>query len=166
MASGQAGQDAEPKKTLAEIENERITRRAALRKFGFGAGMAAIMALSVDELARMAAVKLQQNAGDNQVANAVAKEFRNVGVAFADDPPGDHEPAEPGEDTPIRTPACQACLDTQGAKYDQCYVDNGGVFPTEGNPGHSPTNTSGFNTCTAAADAAWLSCWQANHCAG
>lgn len=83
MASGQAGQDAEPKKTLAEIEKERITRRVALRKFGFGAGMAALMALSVDDLARMAARKLEQHAGDNQVASAVAKEFKNAGIAFA-----------------------------------------------------------------------------------
>lgn len=76
----------EVKKTSEEVEQEQLTRRAALRKFGFGAGMAALMALSVDDFARMAARKLEQHAGDNKVANAVAKEFRNAGVAFASGP--------------------------------------------------------------------------------
>lgn len=62
-----------------------MTRRAALRKFGFGAGMAALLALSSDDLARMAAAKLKQHAGDNKVANQVAQEFKNAGLAFAEE---------------------------------------------------------------------------------
>jgi hypothetical protein len=67
----------------AKAEAEKLTRRAALRKFGFGAGLAAIMALSADDLARMAAKKLDQYAGDNKTAHKIAEEFKNSGVAMA-----------------------------------------------------------------------------------
>ena len=92
MAAGHDAKPEQPEKMneasaasrQVQVEKERLTRRAALRKFGFGAGMAALMALSTDDLARMAAKKLQQQAGDNRIANAVAMEFKNVGIASAD----------------------------------------------------------------------------------
>lgn len=78
-----APQENLPAPTTDAYEQEKLSRRAALRKFGFGAGMAALLALSSDDLARMAAARLKQVAGDNQAANQIADEFKNAGVAFA-----------------------------------------------------------------------------------
>ncbi|MDX1935242.1 MAG: hypothetical protein SFU56_21805 [Capsulimonadales bacterium] len=67
----------------ARFEAERLSRRQALRKFGFGAGMAALMALSADDLARLAAARLERVARDNQTARQIAEEFKNAGIAQA-----------------------------------------------------------------------------------
>lgn len=69
----------------AKFEAARLTRRQALAKFGFGAGAAALLALSSDDIARMAAAKLKQHAGDNQIAHLVANELKDAGVAHATD---------------------------------------------------------------------------------
>ncbi len=73
----------ESKKTTEQVEQERLTRRAALRKLGFGAGLSAFMLLGVDDLARMVGAKMAQMDGDNKVAGQIAKEFQSAGVAMA-----------------------------------------------------------------------------------
>lgn len=70
--------------TAQRVEQEKMTRRAALRKFGFGAGMAAFSLLGVDDFARMVGQRMERVAGDNKVAQHVAKEFQNAGIAMAD----------------------------------------------------------------------------------
>lgn len=75
-------------KSAEQIELERLTRRQALRKLGFGAGLSAFMLLGVDDLARMVGAEMQKRAGDNKVAEQVAKEFQNAGIAFAAGPSG------------------------------------------------------------------------------
>jgi hypothetical protein len=68
-----------------EIENEKmISRRQALRKLGFGAGLAAFYMLGVDDFARIAYRSLIQHRNDNSLVNEMEKEFKNAGVAFAD----------------------------------------------------------------------------------
>lgn len=67
-----------------KFEAAKLTRRQALSKVGLRFGAAALFALSIDDLARVAAAKLQEHAGDNRIANEVAREFKNAGVAFAD----------------------------------------------------------------------------------
>jgi hypothetical protein len=76
------------KKTLEQIEAERLSRRQALGRIGFLAGASAVAALTSDELLRKVGAEMQKRAGDNQIANAVAKEFQNAGVAFATIPVG------------------------------------------------------------------------------
>lgn len=71
------------------VEQEKLTRRAALRKLGFGAGIAAFSLLGVDDFARMVGKRLQRNAHDNKTAMAVAKEFQSAGIALAA-PSGDN----------------------------------------------------------------------------
>lgn len=73
--------------TAQRVEQERMTRRAALRKLGFGAGMAAFALLGVDDFARMVGKRMERMTGDNKVAEQVAKEFQAMGVASADGPP-------------------------------------------------------------------------------
>lgn len=68
---------------IVRIENERITRRKALRKFGFTAGMAIFSVLSVDDLARVASKKLQDTEATKGIGDMLAKEFRSAGVAMA-----------------------------------------------------------------------------------
>lgn len=72
--------------TARRVEQEKLTRRAALRKLGFGAGMGAFMLLGVDDFARMVGKRMERMAGDNKAAETVAKEFQGAGVAFAGGP--------------------------------------------------------------------------------
>lgn len=68
-------------------EDSKLTRRAALRKLGYGAGVAAFSLLGVDDLARLVGQRLNRMAGDSKVAQAVAKEFQQAGIALAGPPP-------------------------------------------------------------------------------
>lgn len=70
-------------KTLEQIEAERLSRRQALGRIGFLAGASAIAALTSDELLRKVGAEMQKRAGDNQIANQVAKELQAAGVANA-----------------------------------------------------------------------------------
>lgn len=72
--------------TARRIEQEKLTRRAALRKLGFGAGIAAFSLLGVDDFAHMVGKRLERMAGDNKVAGQVAKEFQSAGIALAGGP--------------------------------------------------------------------------------
>lgn len=69
--------------TAQRVEQERMTRRSALRKLGFGAGLAAFSLLGVDDLARMVGQRMERMAGDNKTAQAVAQEFQHAGIALA-----------------------------------------------------------------------------------
>jgi hypothetical protein len=76
-------QDNSASEALKAFENEKMDRRRALGRIGFLAGAAAVAALTSDELLRKVGDRLAQNAGDNQVAQQVAKEFQAAGMAFA-----------------------------------------------------------------------------------
>ena len=76
-----------PQEKLAEFEAQKMTRRQALGRFGFLAGAAAVAALSVDDLARLAGNEMSRRAAGNKVVEQVAKELQNAGVAFADSVP-------------------------------------------------------------------------------
>ena len=71
----------------AKFERERLSRRQALKKLGMTSAMAAFALFSVDDLARMVGKTMQQRAGDNKVAEQVAKELQRAGVTLADGPP-------------------------------------------------------------------------------
>ena len=87
-ASAEAAQAMVPgsaAEALAKHEAEKMSRRAVLAKVGLRFGLAALAAFSVDDLARQATAAIALRAKDNAVAQQVAKEFRNAGVAFATD---------------------------------------------------------------------------------
>ncbi len=95
-------------------EQERLTRRAALRKLGFGAGLSAFMLLGVDDLARMVGTKMAQMDSDNKTAEQIAKEFQSAGVAMADLGPSV---------TPCPPLFCdcqKTCTGIDGRTIDQC----------------------------------------------
>jgi len=75
----------------AKLEDERMSRRQALRKMGILSGVAVLALVSVDDLARLAAKQLAAHSGDSEVAGSVAKSLRSAGVAFAD-PYGTFDP--------------------------------------------------------------------------
>ena len=66
-----------------KVEQERLTRRAALRKMGYTSGIAMFSMFAVDDLARMAIKKMEQHKETKQIAETVAKEFKNSGIAMA-----------------------------------------------------------------------------------
>jgi hypothetical protein len=72
-----------PQEKLAEFEAQKMTRRQALGRFGFLAGAAAVAALSVDELTRMAGNEMSRRAQGNKAVEQVAKELQNAGIAHA-----------------------------------------------------------------------------------
>ena len=104
------------------FENERMTRRGALRKFGFMAGMAVFATLSVDDLARIAAKKMQDAEATKGIGDTLAKEFRAAGVALANDDAGGplggyYMAANPWGAGCATKPDCsQCCTD----KYTEC----------------------------------------------
>ncbi len=65
------------------VEQERLTRRAALRKMGYTSGIALFSMFAVDDLARMAIKKMEQHKETKQIAETVAREFKNSGIALA-----------------------------------------------------------------------------------
>ena len=120
--------------TARRVEQEKMTRRAALRKLGFGAGLAAFSLLGVDDLARMVGQHLERMAGDNKVVEQVAKEFQQAGVAFAS--------------PPNRPPLPSGCSGAQVANWcvgyattSQCVQCCNGVYNTGGMCNNNATNT-------------------------
>ena len=94
--------DGEPKAARRRFEDERMTRRQALRKIGLTMGMATFAMLSVDDLARFSAKKLQENEVSKGIGDTLAQEFRSAGVAFADPyyPSGPYYPPNPSGPPP------------------------------------------------------------------
>lgn len=68
---------------LERFERERLSRRQALKKLGVTTAMATFAMFSVDDLAHMVGQAMQQQAGDNKIANQIAKEFQKSGIVFA-----------------------------------------------------------------------------------
>ena len=69
-----------PEVAADQLAQEKMTRRAALRKFGMVGGMAALSLLTIDDLARVSAKKLEEH----EMTKGLAKDFKNAGVAMAD----------------------------------------------------------------------------------
>ncbi len=130
--------DAAKQSALAErVEQERLTRRQALRKFGFGAGLSAFMLLGVDDLARMVGREMERRAGDNKVAEQIANEFQGMGVAFAS-PSGSGDP-------------CQDCYN-----HYICQIKNCDCFVAM-SPSITPCEQSAYDSYKTCTDA---------HCSG
>ncbi len=105
-------------KSVEQVEQERLTRRAALRKLGFGAGLSAFMLLGVDDLARMVGKEMERRAGDNKVAGQIAKEFQSAGVSLADNSASDIPPcSKPYCDCVVK------CYPLTGDALTSCYTN-------------------------------------------
>ena len=136
------------------FENERMTRRRALRKFGFMAGMTVFATLSVDDLARIASKKLQDTEATKGIGDMLAKEFRSAGVAMAnpyggDPPPNPYNPYEPRPPRDCGNSDCDCwCIcDEEKTACDQwCYDNYGGWGCFGGSP--APWCAS-LNSCLA-----------------
>jgi len=61
------------------LAQEKLTRRAALRRIGMTGSMTVLGVLSIDELARVAAKKLDEH----EMTRGLAKDFKDAGVAMA-----------------------------------------------------------------------------------
>ena len=106
--------------TARQVEDKKLTRRAALRKLGFGAGVAAFSLLGVDDLARLVGDRLARHSGDSQVAQAVAQEFQQAGIVLAN-PSGLPDPSGLDPDSKAcyhkgTRDSCIACCDNNKAR--------------------------------------------------
>lgn len=66
----------------AKLENERMTRRQAMRKFGMAVMTVALLP-NVDDLTRIVATKMSALTEDEKTAKAIARRFKHMGAAFA-----------------------------------------------------------------------------------
>ncbi|MBC8138318.1 MAG: hypothetical protein H8F28_20765 [Fibrella sp.] len=101
---------------LKKHEAAKMSRRAVLSKVGLQFGAAALLALSADDLAKKVTATIAARNKDSQVAQAVAQEFKNAGMAFADDvdASGTPNPCVTNENGPGN---CEACL---SQRYNAC----------------------------------------------
>jgi RecA/RadA recombinase len=128
-----------------KFERERLTRRQALKRFGMTAGMAAFAMFSVDDLAHIVGKAMQQRAGDNKVAEQIAQEFQQAGVALAANPSG------------ICLHCCnQFCDDTNACFGSKCSCIARGGTGCDAN----------FNACINNAKYAFNGCFGAHGCSG
>ena len=140
----------------AQFEKEKLSRRQALARIGFQAGAAAIAALTADELLRKVGKEMQRRTKDHKVAQQVAKELSNAGVAFAAPPPcwpgvgpcgniGNvynycryhffYYGAPPGGPRPIQPDPAQGAMDACKHCCEAVYGTNGdcnGIYPPGG----------------------------------
>lgn len=140
-----------------KVEQERLTRRAALRKMGYTSSIALFSMFAVDDLARMAIKQMEQHRETRQIAETVAKEFKNSGIALANsisDYCGCVDPC-----LPAKYFRCNPCIwpcsgytigidicskYTVGTDKSDCYVCCGVQFP-----GNNVAQTLLYTTCTA-----------------
>ena len=117
----------------AKFEQARLSRRSALRKLGMTGGMALFSLLAVDYLARLAVKKLAQHQETKALANSLAHDFKDMGVAFAASGSGG--------------PDCTHCYkqdnaDVQAAydRYAACYGQRlaAGASPSDADKACSP----------------------------
>lgn len=66
-----------------QLEREKMTRRAALRKLGLTTGMSIFGLFAVDDLARMVISKMQEHEATKKIAEGLAHEFKDAGAVFA-----------------------------------------------------------------------------------
>lgn len=117
-----AGATAPVETERERFERERLSRRQALKRFGMTSAMATFALFSVDDLARIVGKAMQQRAGDNKVAEQVAQEFQEAGVAFAGSP-STSGPTCSYYTTPARWNCCNNlsyALDVNEAWYLRC----------------------------------------------
>ncbi len=68
------------------FERGQVSRRAALKKMGITTGMAVFALFSVDDLARMVGREMERRERDSRVAEQIAREFSEAGIAMAAGP--------------------------------------------------------------------------------
>jgi len=130
---------------LKKREAEKMSRRAVLAKVGLRFGAAAVMALSVDDLARKVTAAIATRNRDNAVAQRVANEFHNAGVAFADGPTTCDGTGVGGYCASFETDnkSCRHCVEVYyNGDYSQC--------KGQGGDGNSGSNTStAYGVCNS-----------------
>ncbi|WP_395142292.1 hypothetical protein [Armatimonas sp.] len=149
---------------LAQFEKEKLSRRQALARFGFQAGAAAVAALTADELLRKVGKEMQRRAGDNKVAQQVASEFQNAGLALAT------PPECLGCTTgcvPSATQKCEVCLPTCGSNkkklvWKTCSECDTGLEDALSACSEWPSGSDERTLCMTAAYRGWCQCKTCN----
>ena len=122
-----------------KFESEKMTRRAALRKLGITSSMAFFSLFAVDDLARVAIKRMRQNEATRDIAETVAREFKDSGIAFATTPVttpclvSEIKPGCAGGDIGTNCACCQTAAATQEACVQQaclrCYPNGLSLWP-------------------------------------
>ena len=119
-ADAQAAVPGSAAAALAKHEAEKMSRRAVLAKVGLRFGAAVIAAMSVDDLTRAVTKSIARSNRDSAVAQQVANEFKNAGVAFAADRICAHCTSQYDMDIESCKQFYQGCINTPGADTSVC----------------------------------------------
>jgi hypothetical protein len=125
-----------------KLEADKMTRRSALRKMGLTSGAVFGMFFAVDDLARLAIKKLEEHRATREIANSVAHDFRNVGIAFG----------VTGQQL-----ACSGCVAEKYTQYSRCTTsDNNCSYGCTGLVGQAQTDclsncNASLSSCNASA---------------
>lgn len=158
-----------------KFEQEKMSRRAALRKIGLTSGMALFGMFAVDDFARLALRGLQQHKETQAVAETVAQELRSSGVAFAADGSDDYYD---GTCTAAQynctggtrrkhknKNACYACVSTKSKCLDDSDADQAICLSTAGSDQAKRDNCLGFYTgVSAGCRDSFVHCCHDNNC--
>ena len=132
-----------------KFEAEKMTRRAALRKLGITSGMAFFSLFAVDDLARMAIKKMRQNEATRDIAETVAREFQNSGIAFATTPVttpclvSEIKPGCTGADIGYNCVCCPTAATSQETCVSEACLR---CYPNGHDPAHY-ADFAAYNTC-------------------
>lgn len=97
------------------FEQERMNRRAALKKLGITSVATVLGVFAADDFARMAIRVMEQNKATRQVAETLAHELKNAGVALASTTAGDRCYNQ-------ASTAYQICMNVAQSNYDTSSV--------------------------------------------
>lgn len=137
---------------LKKHEAAKMSRRAVLSKVGLQFGAAALLALSVDDLARKVTATIAARDKDNQVAQAVANEFKNAGIAFA-------------EDDFNSSNVCYLCVAAKAAGLGACTAGLAACMIINGNDQEALTICKpGYLDCETAVRTEYSACCYENSC--
>jgi len=99
------------------LAQEKLTRRAALRRLGMTGAMTVLGVLSVDELARVASKKL----GEHEMTRNLANDFKDAGIAMADDVGNDMIKYQPPSDQEIGNAIKDCIKETDRNAFLLCF---------------------------------------------
>jgi len=131
------------------FEQERMTRRSALRKIGVTTSIALFGMFAVDDLARLAVRKLEEHKETRGIAETVAREFKTSGVAFA---------AAGGLSPTNGCKTCECCVSDKLSRLKACDDSYAGCTAT-------PAECDlAYSTCLRGAYDIYLECCRDLHC--
>lgn len=143
-----------PSEAWQHFEEQRLSRRTALRKMGLTTGSTLFGMFAIDDLARMMVGKVKEHQASGAIAEVLSAEFKNAGMAFA---------GSPSQPSPCAGSGCAACCTQFHQWLDACEASANACYDA-GKPYQSCTAANQLcNNCAVSQSEA---CLNKNSCTG